>query len=137
LGGLVAKETGLISRKTGLVVLVVITVIVVVVGFLLQPIPQPQSYHQFADQRALWGIPNVGDVVSNVGFAIAGVLGLVFLLRLNDAKDSQYFVGRYFEDRRERWFYLIYLPVCCLLRLGLRTIICILIMHGWCGTGCR
>jgi hypothetical protein len=97
----------LISRQTGLVVLVVITVIVAVVGFLLQPIPQPQSYHQFADQRALWGIPNFGDVVSNVGFAVAGVLGLVFLLRLSDAKGSQYFVGRYFEDGRARWFYLI------------------------------
>ena len=97
----------MISRKAGLVVLGIITVIVVVVGFQLKPIPQPQSYHQFADQRELWGIPNFSDVVSNVGFAIAGVWGLVFLLRLSDAKGSQYFVGRYFEDRRERWFYLI------------------------------
>ena len=27
--------------------------------------PQPQSYHSFADQRSLLGIPNFGDVVFN------------------------------------------------------------------------
>ena len=112
----------MISRKTGLVVLGFITVIVAVVGFQLKPIPQPQSYHQFADQRELWGIPNFGDVVSNVGFAIAGVWGLVFLLRLNDTEDSRYFVGRYLR-RRERWFYLILFAGVLLTAFGLRTII--------------
>ena len=32
---------------------------------LLPPIPQDQSYHQFADQRGWFGIPNFWNVVSN------------------------------------------------------------------------
>jgi hypothetical protein len=39
------------------------------------------SYHQFADQRAWLGIPNFGDVASNLPFALVGIWGLIFLLR--------------------------------------------------------
>ena len=34
------------------------------------PIPQDQSYHQFADQRAIFGIPNFWNVVSNLPFLV-------------------------------------------------------------------
>ena len=40
------------------------------------PIPQSQSYHEFADKRALWGIPHFWDVVSNLAFILVGLLGL-------------------------------------------------------------
>ena len=40
------------------------------------PIPQDQAYHQFADQRALFGIPNFWNVVSNLPFALVGAVGL-------------------------------------------------------------
>ena len=43
---------------------------------LLPPIPQDQSYDQFADVRALWGIPNVWNVVSNLPFIAIGAVGL-------------------------------------------------------------
>jgi hypothetical protein len=43
---------------------------------LLPPIPQDQSYHQFADQRAIFGIPNFWNVVSNLPFLAVGVAGL-------------------------------------------------------------
>jgi len=92
----------LISRRAALRVLFVISIVILVVDLLLGPIPQPQSYHMFADQRSFLGIPNFNDVVSNVPFAIVGVWGLVFLLRLNPGQISQHFI-----DRRERWFYLI------------------------------
>ena len=47
------------------------------VSWLFMPvIPQPQSYHDFADTRAWFGIPNAADVLSNLGFASAGLLGL-------------------------------------------------------------
>ncbi|RSL17352.1 ceramidase [Edaphobacter aggregans] len=92
----------MISRRIGLRVLFVITIMIAVVDFLLPPIPQPQSYHMFADQRSFLGIPNFGDVVSNVPFAIVGLWGLVFLLRLSSEQLAQRFI-----DRRERWFYLI------------------------------
>ena len=44
--------------------------------FLLPPIPQDQSYHQFADQRAILGIPNFWNVVSNLPFLAVGAAGL-------------------------------------------------------------
>jgi hypothetical protein len=43
---------------------------------LLPPIPQDQSYHQFADQRTLFGIPNFWNVVSNLPFLAIGAAGL-------------------------------------------------------------
>jgi hypothetical protein len=43
---------------------------------LLPPIPQDQSYHQFADQRALLGMPNFWNVVSNLPFVAVGAAGL-------------------------------------------------------------
>ncbi|MEO6051115.1 MAG: hypothetical protein ABIP78_07265 [Pyrinomonadaceae bacterium] len=54
---------------------------IIVVGSLIGMISQPpfgqdQNYHNFADSRTLLGIPNFGDVASNLGFLIAGLLGL-------------------------------------------------------------
>jgi Ceramidase len=43
---------------------------------LLPPIPQDQAYHQFADQRTLFGIPNFWNVVSNIPFIFVGAAGL-------------------------------------------------------------
>jgi len=43
------------------------------------PIAQPAGYHDFADARVLGGIPRAGDVLSNLGFALVGVWGLVVL----------------------------------------------------------
>lgn len=43
---------------------------------LLPPIPQDQSYHRFADGRALSGIPNFWNVVSNIPFFLIGAAGL-------------------------------------------------------------
>jgi Ceramidase len=43
---------------------------------LLAPIPQDQSYHQFADQRTIFGIPNFWNVVSNLPFLAVGAAGL-------------------------------------------------------------
>src|SRR5215471_13862106 len=43
---------------------------------LLPPISQDQSYHDFADQRTLLGIPNFWNVVSNIPFIAIGAVGL-------------------------------------------------------------
>jgi ceramidase len=43
---------------------------------LLPPIPQDQSYHQFADQRTLLGMPNFWNVVSNLPLIAIGATGL-------------------------------------------------------------
>src|SRR5262249_20610391 len=39
-------------------------------------VPQNPAYHVMADQRILAGIPNALDVLSNLPFALVGVLGL-------------------------------------------------------------
>src|SRR4051812_44951825 len=43
---------------------------------LLPPIPQDQSFHDFADTRTLFGIPNVWNVISNLPFIAVGAVGL-------------------------------------------------------------
>ncbi|ERN08600.1 uncharacterized protein LOC18436734 [Amborella trichopoda] len=40
-------------------------------------IPQSQEYHNFADQREFFGIPNTLNVVSNFPFLLVGIVGLV------------------------------------------------------------
>ena len=46
-------------------------------GLLLLPaVPQDQSYHLFADCRAVAGIPNFWNVVSNIPFIAIGAAGL-------------------------------------------------------------
>jgi hypothetical protein len=51
-------------------------VAVFIIG-MLEPIPQDPGYHLFADTRTFFGVPNFNDVVSNLGFAVAGMLGLL------------------------------------------------------------
>ena len=75
------------------------TIAVALATMVAPRIPQPQSYHNFADQRGWLGIPNFGDVASNLSFALGGTWGLLFLFR----KSEQ---GR-FLDSRERWAYLL------------------------------
>jgi len=60
---------------------------VLVVGF-LAPIPQSQSYHHFADQRPIGGIPHGFDVLSNLAFLLSGVLGLLFVAKARPVFDA-------------------------------------------------
>jgi hypothetical protein len=45
------------------------------------PIPQPLSYHSFADERFFLSIPHTGDVLTNLAFMIVGAWGLWSLAR--------------------------------------------------------
>lgn len=47
----------------------------------LGPIAQAESYHQFADQRIISGIPNLWNVASNLPFLAVGLYGLCLLVR--------------------------------------------------------
>jgi len=58
---------------------------------LVPPIPQPQAYHQFADQRTLFGIPHFWNVVSNLPFVVVGAMGL-YRVRGN-LSASTFFLG--------------------------------------------
>ena len=55
------------------------------------PILQPQDYHQFADRRAIFGIPHFWNVASNLPFVLIGALGLVRVRR--DLSASLFFLG--------------------------------------------
>jgi hypothetical protein len=90
-----------ISRRASVMLLLVVTAGLAMIALFLPRIPQPQEYHQFADQRSFLGLPQMGDVVSNLAFAAIGLWGLVFLLRLNSEQ-----IPRHFLDKRERWPYL-------------------------------
>ncbi len=46
------------------------------IAFALPLTAQDPAYHQFADQRGWLGIPHFGDVLSNLPFAIVGLLGV-------------------------------------------------------------
>jgi hypothetical protein len=82
--------------------LLLLTVIVAVAFYLLPPIPQPQAYHLFADRRSFLGIPNFGDVVSNIPFGVIGIAGLLFLLGSKAGRSADHFL-----DSRERWPYVL------------------------------
>jgi hypothetical protein len=95
-------ENELISTRAAIVLLALAAAIVAATALLLPPVPQPQWYHFFADQRSFLGIPNFNNVVSNIPFAAVGLWGLVFLLRANGRQER-----RRFLDPRERWPYWI------------------------------
>src|SRR5215472_645792 len=60
------------NRKGAAFALLAVTISVAIAALIAPRTPQPLSYHHFADQRAALGIPNFGDVVSNLAFAVFG-----------------------------------------------------------------
>jgi hypothetical protein len=60
--------------------------------------PQPLSYHQFADCRTFWSIPNFLNVLSNLPFLLAGGWGIGLILR----------GGGQFIEQRESLPYLVF-----------------------------
>jgi hypothetical protein len=71
---------------------------------------QDPTYHDFADQRAAWGVPHLGDVVSSFLFVLVGLHGLWVLLRSR--------VPAAFDDRRERRAYAVLFVGVALTSLG-------------------
>jgi len=88
----------LLSRRAGIWLFAAVAAALGIAALLVPRIPQPLSYHHFADRRSWLGIPNFGDVASNILFLVAGLWGLAFLCR----KSSQ----TRFIDPRERWPYV-------------------------------
>lgn len=85
--------TGVIQRlrawpvavRLGLVVAMTLAAIGLLLA--LPAIPQPQSYHQFADQRTWLAIPYFLNVLSNIPLALCGALGLRCLWRRRGSLD--------------------------------------------------
>ena len=63
-------------------ILALFTVLPPMLLFLLvDPIAQPQAYHDLADARYFLGVPNFHDVASNLAFLLAGLTGITVCLR--------------------------------------------------------
>src|SRR3972149_5897461 len=80
------------GRTTRAWLLALVTIIIVGWAALRPRFGQDPSYHSFADARALLGVPNAFDVLSNLAFAAVGTAAGLFLGRRPDA----------FVDRRAR-----------------------------------
>ena len=84
------------------------TLLAFVSVFVLPPMRQPIAYHDFADHRHAYGIANFLDVISNLGFLLAGIVGLLIV-----------FSGRArFEFAGERWPFAIFFLGVLLTALG-------------------
>jgi len=87
-----------LSKRSALWTFLVLAAAVGIAALLLPRTPQPLSYHHFADTRTWLGIPNFGDVASNILFLVSGLWGLAFL----SGKSSD----QRFIESRERWPYI-------------------------------
>lgn len=74
----VASSLNFTAREWGLLLLAGVLCVLAVAG---PHITQYEHYHAFADQRTMLGIPCALDVLSNVPFALMGLIGLVVLRR--------------------------------------------------------
>src|SRR2546430_12577111 len=85
-----------VLRHSCLILTVIATVLITAMW---PPIRQPSAYHLFADRRVFLRVPNCLNVLSNLPFAIVGVLGLAvtFSPRINRPSP--------FSDSWERWPY--------------------------------
>lgn len=82
----------------------------------LDKIPQNPEWSRFADHRSWLGIPNFGDIASNLPFVVIGFLGLRFLFRLDDgtafefpwekAAATIFFTGVFLTGFGSTWFHL-------------------------------
>jgi hypothetical protein len=106
---------------------------VAIAVLLIPPIPQSENYHHFVDTRALGGVHNACDVLSNAFFLIVGLLGVCFVLSGPATARS----GQRFLDPRERWPYLIFFAVSRSRLSAPLTIICSQTTRASCGTAFR
>lgn len=87
------------------------TLVFALVGMhFVTPIPQDPSYHAFADSRSCFGIPNFGDAVSNIGFALVGLWGLWHVLGR--------WGGDLFADRMDACPYILFFAGVALVSVG-------------------
>ena len=98
---------------TRLWLLGILSVGMLIIAGLAPPLLQPEEYHQIADQREYFGIPNFFNVVSNVGFLLVGAAGVLFIMYSGGNG-----VRRIFVEPRESWPYLVLFTSVALLGFG-------------------
>ncbi len=86
--------------RMGLLAGITLTTLAVVAA--LPRTPQPLDYHNFADQRVLWGVPNCLNLLSNLPFLVIGLWGVKFVVRGGNPQ------GEVFVVPGERWPYVVF-----------------------------
>lgn len=74
----------------------------------------PVGYHHFVDERSWFAVPHAGDVLSNVAFLVAGVVGMRSLWRLparsltnmERAMAALFFAGLMATSACSSWYHL-------------------------------
>jgi len=77
----VPRSAGLPFGAWRLWLLAVVPVVMCIAFAVHGPIAQDQAYHHFSDGRALFGLPNAWNVLSNLPFLLFGGWGVAALLR--------------------------------------------------------
>ncbi|MCW3103829.1 MAG: hypothetical protein JWO09_2269 [Bacteroidetes bacterium] len=78
----------------------------------MHPLAQDPAYHSFADARSCFGIPNFWNVISNLPFLVAGMLGILYLLFRDNYSVSKhpaylmFFLGITFTGIGSGWYHL-------------------------------
>lgn len=62
------------DKRLKIILAIIIAAIIVV--FSMNPIAQEPTYHNFADQRRIFGMANFFNVLSNLPFVIVGIMGI-------------------------------------------------------------
>ena len=88
------------NKTKGIRILLALAVVTGVAMLFVPRIPQDPAYHGFSDTRGWLGIPNFGDVASNLPFLLVGFLGYRVLQKYGG--DTQRFV-----DASEKKFFAI------------------------------
>jgi hypothetical protein len=91
-----------------------VTVLLAAAALLHGPIAQPAGYHDFAAQAVAFGIPHFADVISNLGFALAGLWGWIRLapasvhpgLRHGWAGYRLFLIGLFLTAFGSSWYHL-------------------------------
>ena len=86
-------------KNIGYIVLIILAVLALIGMFMISPIEQDRAYHNFSDNRAVFGIPNFWNVISNLPFLIVGCLGM-YKLRSISKKTIQQLLSELPEDEK-------------------------------------
>lgn len=71
-----------IREKWRLWIILTVAAVGVIALFFVPRIPQNPAYHEFADNRSVFGISNFWDVVTNIPFVVVGIFGWLRASRL-------------------------------------------------------
>ena len=83
------KKLKELDEQKKLIILLSLLAVSLIAVLFIGKIEQPQSYHNFADNRTFFGIPNFLDTVSNLLFFFVGMTGSRFVFA-NVKREARY-----------------------------------------------